>query len=177
MTQLAFERSMSRLTGLKFAPANLSTHFEALSDLTDTELDAAIGRAARECDEFPSPKMLRAFVDEHRARVEVPEEDPGRASVLDESRTIALPDGTTLSVPREWRYYCEVCSDTGVKSFWCGDKPSARFPWLSVMRCQRRKEHLDHEWVESCPCAETNPDVQRKKARAQQVTRKQANER
>lgn len=169
-----FAACMKRLVGLKFAPSDLTTHWEALRDLAADELDVAIMRATRECDEFPSPKMLRAFVDEHRARVVVPEEDPSRAVDLDDARTVALPDGTTIPVPREWSYYCDVCSDTGMRSFWCGDSPSKRQPWLTVGRCGRRKAHGEHEWVEACPCAPTNPDVIRKQLRAQQVTRGQA---
>jgi hypothetical protein len=180
MTQVAFEQSMRRLTGLKFAPASMVTHFEALSDLGDVELDAAISRAARECDEFPSPKMLRAFVDEFRARAPVPDEDVTRETPS-EPRTITTPDGTAYTFTREWKYFCDTCSDTGRRSYWCGDGPSERMPWLTVARCHtincdkiRRGMAYGHEWVDTCPCADTNPDVQRKKARAQQVTRKQA---
>ena len=61
-----FQRQMQRLGGLKFAPATLDTHWEGLSDVTPDELDAAITRAVRDCDEFPSPRQLRAFVNEER---------------------------------------------------------------------------------------------------------------
>jgi hypothetical protein len=174
VTVQAFKSQMSRLDGLKFAPVTLDTHWEALSDLTSVELDAAVTRSARECDEYPSPRMLRAFVDEYRGRVEVPEEDPDRVTAI-EPMTIEIPQvGLKLPVTREWRYYCEDCNDTGVRSYWCGSTPSTRWPWLSLQFCQRRNEHGTHEWAGPCPCAETNPDVQRKRARAQQVSRKTA---
>lgn len=181
MTQVAFEHSMRRLTGLKFAPVVMTTHYEALRDLTDVELDAAITRAARECDEFPSPKMLRMFVDEYRGQLPVPDEDLTREKPA-EPRTITTPYGETYTFNREWRYYCEECSDTGRRSYMCGDGPSSRYPWLTVVRCQtphcektRRGMVYEHEWVTACPCAATNPAVLRKKAQAAQVTRKQAN--
>lgn len=60
MTPL-FKRQMHRLGGLKFAPQTLDTHWEALRDLGDDEFVAAVDRAQRECDEFPSPRQLRAL--------------------------------------------------------------------------------------------------------------------
>jgi hypothetical protein len=57
-----FKRQMQRLGGLKFAPSDLQTHWEALRDLSDPELVAAVDRAQRECDEFPSPRLLLSFV-------------------------------------------------------------------------------------------------------------------
>ena len=174
MTFVAFTKVMDRLAGLKFAPKNAQTHWEALCDLGDAELIAAIGRAQKECEEFPSPRMIRMFVDEYRGRVYVPEESD-RSSPWTGEPEIVLPNGARLPVTPEWRYYCEECSDIGMRSFWCGSSPSTRYPWLRVQRCGRRQAHGDHEWAEVCPCATHNPDVLRKKARAQQVTRKQAN--
>ncbi len=177
-----FQRHMQRLGGLKFAPKDSITHWEALSDLTDDELSAAVARAARECEEFPSPKMLRAFVDDYRRDLPIPDEDLSR-EIPAEPRTISTPDGHEYTFTREWKYYCDQCSDTGRRSFWCGDGPSERMPWLTVARCHTvnceklRRGGYEHEWVTGCGCADTNPDVQRKKAQAMQVTRKQSNER
>lgn len=170
----AFRDQMKRLMGLKFAPADLSTHWGALADLSHAELDAAVSRAQRECDEFPSPRLLRTFVDEYRSRPEIAEEDDSRAAAIP-PRTIEMPDGSRLTFTREWKCYCDQCGDTGVRAFWCGDRPSAQQPWIPVARCERRRHHGAHEWVEACPCADSNPDVQRRRARAQQVVRKQAN--
>jgi hypothetical protein len=165
---------MDRLGGLKFKPANLQTHWEALSDLGDAELVAAISRAQRECEEFPAPKMLRVFVDEYRGRIEVPEEDPSRAVPV-EPTTFEIPEvGLKIPITREWRYYCDECNDTGMRSYWCGVGQSTRWPWMKVMHCARRNEHGEHEWVDQCQCAATNPAVLRRLARAQQVSRKTA---
>ena len=171
MTFAAFEHRMDRLGGLKFKPVSLQTHWEALRDLADAELDAAIARAQREADEFPSPKMLRAFVDEVRMRPTVePAED---RSVPVEPTTIDVADlGLKIPVTREWRYYCEDCRDTGMRALWCGpDKDPSPFLGRAKSTCERRKEHGSHEFVVECPCASSNPDVQRRKARDQQVKR------
>jgi hypothetical protein len=176
---VAFQRQMQRLGGLKFAPAGLDTHWEALSDLSDAELDAAVSRAARECEEFPAPKMLRMFVDDYRRDLPVPDEDLSRETPM-APLTIVTPYGDTHTFTREWKYYCEDCCDTGRRSSWCGDGPSERYPWMSVARCyttnceKLRRGGYAHEWVDHCPCAYTNPAVLRKKAQAAQVTRKQA---
>lgn len=166
-----FTSRMRRLIGLKFAPSDLTTHWEALRDLADEDLDAAISRASRECDEFPAPRMLRSFVDEQRGRVVVPEEDWSRAEQV-EPFDITFPDGRGIRVTHRWKYYCEDCSDTGRRTWWCGVQPSSRQPWVEIWKCERKIDHGEHEWSDHCPCAATNPDVQRKRLRAQQVTRK-----
>src|SRR5688572_16638064 len=98
MTAQAFKEQMSRLDGLKFAPATLDTHWEALSDLSPADLSAAITRAAKECDEYPSPKMIRAFVALSSPRVG-PDED--RSRPRDEPIVIEFPQaGLKLPVNR-----------------------------------------------------------------------------
>ena len=177
MTRAAFKSQLDRLTGLKFAPSTLDTHYEALSDITAPELDAAIARATKECEEFPSPKMLRIFVDDYRRDRQVPPEDWDTRAEPIEPHEITFPDGRVIKVTHRWKYYCEVCSDTGTRIWWCSTRPSARRPWLEIWKCERRGDHGEHEWTDKCPCADTNPDVQRKRALAAQVIRKQANER
>lgn len=61
MERKLFDKQMRRLAGLKFAPATMDTHWEGLADLTDDELDGAIGIAVRTCNEFPSPAELRSL--------------------------------------------------------------------------------------------------------------------
>jgi len=57
-----FGAAMKRLVGLKFAPTDLTTHWEALRDLPRLAIEDAVYRAQRECDEFPSPRKLRSFI-------------------------------------------------------------------------------------------------------------------
>jgi hypothetical protein len=59
-----FRDQMKRLMGLKFAPADLTTHWEALSDLSQDDVAAAVTKAQRQCDEFPSPRLLRSLARE-----------------------------------------------------------------------------------------------------------------
>lgn len=165
----AFEKQMSRLDGLKFRPANLQTHWEALGSIEESILAAAITKGQPTFDEYPSPKMLKVLIDELRSRPDIaPEVD---RSVEAPHRSIDIPQaGKVLSISREWNYYCDECSDSGWKTCWCGTDAKPK-PWLFSGHCGRRKEHGSHEFVVPCPCAESNPDVQRRKARDQQVKR------
>jgi len=150
-----FLRRMQILESLKFAPASMQLHWLALSDVTDGELQRAVERAARECDEFPSPKMLRAFIPPKP--LAAPVDDPARETPV-ERKTFTLPDGTTLPVTREWKYFCDDCNDSGWLNHFCGtDQPTK--PWLSRRTCDRKYDHPSHEWVRLCPCATRNPDV------------------
>lgn len=165
---LWFRQQMSRLIGLKFAPSDMTTHWEALHDMPEALLDAAVTKAQQETSEFPTPKMLRVYADQVRARVfPVPEEEP-RGVELDAPVALGtLPTGLTLTARRTWRYYCEECSDSGWRSVWCGDVGLAK-PWQAHGVCGRRREHGSHEFVVPCPCASSNPDVQRKLERGRQ---------
>lgn len=170
-----FRAQMKRLLGLKFAPADLTTHWEALQDMPSALLEAAVDAAQRECQEFPSPTMLRAYGDQVRARTMPVGPEPDR-SVPTTPRSFTLPDGTQIQVDREWKYYCEACSDTGWRSWACGTDAATRQPWLSPMHCGREADHGAHEWTEPCPCSERdaggeirNRAVRRKRERDVQM--------
>lgn len=163
MTFEQFEDEMDRLGGLRFRPADLRTHWEALRDLPLEMLKAGITRAQRTRAEFPTPVELRQDIDavSHQVRSTEPLED--RGSDLEQPVTFPLPTGSTLRISREWRYYCEVCSDAGMRSFWCGDpKAPQRKPWMPTDACERNREHGSHEWVRRCECHDSNPAVQRR---------------
>jgi hypothetical protein len=156
MTFAAFMQTMDRLSGLKFRPASLQTHWEALSDLGAAELNAAIERAQRECDEFPSPKMLRAFVALSAPRIG-PDED--RSRPIAQPIVIEFPQaGLKLPVNRDWTFYCNTCEDTGWASFQCSGNAS----------CGRDTEHYAHEYVKHCACWDSNPAVLKKRQRSAQ---------
>lgn len=164
MTATAFKLQMHRLSGLKFAPSTYDTHWEALSDLSDEQLHAAVSRATRECDEFPSPKMLRAFVTLEARRVNVPEED--RGTDLSEPVVIPFPlGGRDLRITREWRYYCDTCQDGGWQSFQCDGHS----------QCGRDRQcPYPHKYVKRCACWETNPALIRKREKAAQSAHQRA---
>lgn len=161
-----FREQMTRLMGLKFAPADLTTHWEALSDIPEPVLAAAVSRAQRSRVDFPTPIELRQDADavKHHAQPVAPEEDRGVA--LERPFTIDVPEaGRVFSVSREWRYYCDTCSDAGWSSSWCGDRTMAK-PWHSSQHCGRRMEHMPHEWAHKCVCYDTNPALVRKRQAA-----------
>ena len=66
MERHEFDKQMRRLAGLKFAPATLDTHWEALCDMDVEVLAAAVGVAVRQCHEFPAPAQLRGLVPRER---------------------------------------------------------------------------------------------------------------
>lgn len=175
-----FMAQMRRLLGLKFAPSDLTTHWEALQDMPEALLEAAVTHAQTASDEFPSPKMLKMFGDQLRARV-VPIPVTEDRSEDNPSPTVAkLPTGRVIPLTRFWKYYCEQCSDTGWSSFWCagimkpGEKwPVAqRHPWVEIDRpCERHKGHGAHEWSAACACVDTNPEVQRRREADRRVKR------
>lgn len=161
MTAAWFREQMDRLMGLRFSPADLTTHWEALNDLPDAILAAAVTRAQRTRTDFPTPIELRQDADAiaHQVRASEPVED--RSRDLAQPVEFQIPHVEhPLRVTREWRYDCEVCSDAGMRAFWCGEE--RRQSWLTLERCERRQVHAGHEWVRRCECADTNPTVQRR---------------
>ncbi|HWO88897.1 MAG TPA: hypothetical protein VNL98_07080 [Gemmatimonadales bacterium] len=151
-----FRDALKRLMGLKFPPVDLATHWEGLRDLPPASVQAAVSRAARECDEFPSPQMLRAFAAASEPRLGL---DEDRSRPLAEPRAIVVPQaGVTLPVTREWTFYCDTCEDTGWASFHCGGTEA----------CGRDRAHAAHAYVQHCACWDSNPAVRRKRQRAAQ---------
>lgn len=177
MTLDFFTAQMDRLSGLKFKPLNLVTHWEALQDVPDDVLEAAVTRAQKARDDFPTPLELRTDADAVAHYVAVLEPPEDRAVALEVPFTVTVPEvGTVVSIQREWKYYCEGCSDSGWESVWCGertvpmkDAPPREIakPWQVSIRCERRSEHGAHEWVRRCACWETNPALVRKRAAIQ----------
>lgn len=164
-----FSRQMRRLSGLKFAPADMQTHWEALQDLPYMVLEAAISRAQRTRIDFPTPIELRQDADQvsHSVQTLPPEVD--RSVMLAEPVTYTVPHvSAPLKITREWKYYCEDCLDGGMVSKWCGEMPKNHKPWIAPEICQRIKEHLPHEWVTACTCVERNPAIQRRRQRDMQ---------
>lgn len=166
MTWEFFETQMQRLRGLRFVPADMTTHWEALSELPESALEAAVSRAQRTRVDFPTPVELRQDADQAAPMQAEPE--PDRSGALSEPRAIVVGNDAsdvhlTLPVTRTWTYYCDVCGDSGWRGLWCGGDPKPK-SWLEHRTCGRRdSRHLPHEWVEPCPCAEWNPAIKRRK--------------
>lgn len=162
---------MDRLTGLRFAPADMTTHWEALNQLPDAVLEAAVTRAGRTRVEFPTPIELRQDADQSVTMPTAIDPDPSRGIELAEPKSIHVSNAVndlafTLPVTREWKYYCETCSDSGWQSMFCGAvNDPLKKPWWEHRSCGRRGEHGSHEWVMDCPCREWNPAIKRRKER------------
>ena len=162
MTEPFFYAQMARLVGLKFVPGDMTTHWEALRDLPDEVLTAAVTVAGRTRVEFPTPHELRQDADMGRIRVLAEEED--RSVLLEMPYVVEVPYATApVRIQREWIYYCERCRDTGQESFWCGVE-THRKPWHRAALCGLHRAHNAHEWVEHCPCYDSNPALIRKRA-------------
>lgn len=167
MTWPSFAQQMHRLNGLRFAPADLTTHWEALRDLPDSILEAAVGRAQKTRVEFPTPIELRQDADQVKHLVDVAPPEQERGIDLATPVTYVVPHvNVSLKITREWKYYCQDCSDEGKVSKWCGVITTTHYkPWMAPEICQRTREHFPHEWVTACSCVATNPAIQRRKAR------------
>jgi hypothetical protein len=90
---------------------------------------------------------------------------------------MTAPNLSALKPARDWRYYCEDCSDSGWLTFYClgvddelGEKRYRR-PWVLTRLCGEHRAHVGHEFADRCPCASSNPDVQRKLESARRVKR------
>ena len=142
MTRDYFTRQMARMSGLRFVPRELDTHWEGLHALPESVLERAIGRAIVTRSEFPTPRELREDADAC-----------GVIEELAEDRTVPLAEPITVTVPQlpaplhlthVWRYACERCEDTG----WAESQGQDGY---------RR--------VQRCPCVAHNPEIRRRRQR------------
>lgn len=172
---IVFREQMSRLLGLKFAPADMQTHWEALSDVPSPILEAAVTRAGRTRTEFPSPAELREDCDAVAASVRATIVDEDRGTDLEQPVTLGtLPTGKVITAERIWKYYHDECGDIGIESLWCGEPERSRKPWQNFQHCGRSKPHGAHEWVRKCACWESNPALIRKRANEQKFAEAKA---
>lgn len=165
MTRRDFDAQMVRLMVLRFPPADVDEHFNALQDIPAEVFIAAVSHALKTRRDFPVPAELRADADAVAPPSPLDEDDPLR-SVTIPAMAIEVPGvGVIASVTREWKYYCERCHDGGWASMWCGELPKEpRIPWSQPGWCGRRGDHDGHEWVQHCMCWDSNPDLIRKRA-------------
>jgi hypothetical protein len=169
-----FASQMQRLAGLRFMPADLETHWEALQRLPDDALAAAVGRAMVAQSDFPTPHELLTYADLTRPTIASQTDEGDRRAALAEPIAVAVPQtDRTLVIRETWRYDCPDCSDSGQRSIWCGDGEGK--PWYGRGFCGRRNEHTPHEWVSTCVCVDSNPTILRRKAaRAAKYTQEPA---
>ncbi len=160
MTAANFQQQMDRMTGLKYAPTDLTTHWEALRDLPEPVLAAAVGYAQRMCVDFPTPRELREFADVAKPDAGAAVED--RSTVLAQPYEITVPFvSKPIRIEREWTYYCATCEDGGWETLFCGDPLDPhKMPWVDSYACERHFPHSPHEWARQCRCYASNHAIQ-----------------
>lgn len=164
MTRDVFDQQMSRLLGLRFVPADMTTHWEGLRDVPEAVLEAAVTRAQKTRVDFPTPVELRQDADQVAHLVQGHQEEENRATDLLEPLAIPVPQAAAvIHIRQTWAYDCERCSDTGWASWWCGAFETSRKPWAEPRTCDRRGVHGSHEWVGQCGCWDTNPSLIRRR--------------
>ena len=165
MTLDFFHEQMARLAGMRYRPTEMQGHWDMLSKLPESVLDAAVTRALASQSDHPTPHELLTYADLVR-RPEPVLEPEDRRVPLAQPYEFTIPESSKpVRIVEEWRYDCERCNDGGMVSYWCAkaDNPAPK-PWYVRRTCERRNEHYDHEWVGPCPCAETNPTIRRRQA-------------
>lgn len=172
MTRDVFEDQMTRLTVLRFPPADMDGYFGALRDIPAGVLEAAVTHAIKTRRDFPVPAELRADADHVAPAVSCVDTrtDADRTQALAEPYVVTAEfAGAHLRLPvhGEYIYDCEVCSDTGWQSFWCGEVTIRRAPWMERRYCGKRGAHGPHEWAQHCGCYATNPTLVSKRAAQQ----------
>jgi hypothetical protein len=168
VTRDDFAEQMRRMNGLRFAPADLGTHWAGLGDLPLDVLTRAVERSIRTRSEFPTPSEVRQDADLSRPTLAPTTAEP-EDTRLSEPVQVAvaashLAPEHTIVITHAHAYQCEMCSDTGWETHWCGGTPPR--PWLRLYRCSRGGTHQDHEWTAACACAATNPALVRRRDRA-----------
>lgn len=149
---------LSRLSVLRGLPDDIAEYIAVLVEIPELIFTEAVSHALKTRTWFPTPAELRADADvaaaAFRSAASVPEVQP-RFEEVGDGRVLQIPNpfgGAPLTIPitRVWRFDCRECTDTGWRSHQCPD-----------VHCGRRFEHAPHEWVDPCPCRETNPTLRR----------------
>jgi hypothetical protein len=172
-----FGRLMAALTTMKRRDAlsdfDMRVYEAETVDIPLPLLTTAVDTLLKTSVWFPTVAELREACDVARRALPLPKV-VGQSLLLSAPLEVQVPgSGQRIPITREWRYHCEACSDTGWKSWWCGDAPPN--PWMERGRCQRETEHLAHEWVAECQCRDSNPSVLRKReAQARMAAQRQA---
>lgn len=165
-----FEAQIHRLDALGKPSGEdaLDTYFDALRDIPVNVFEVAITHALKTRAWFPKPAELRLDADHVYAVMHPAPPEEFRFEPLASPMAVTVPgSGQQIPVTRFWRYYCDVCSDTGWGSWWCGGADTRKTPWMDFSRCGRSGEHGGHEFVQHCACYDSNPALLRKRAAQQ----------
>ena len=167
MTREWMDAQLGRMSVLRSAPESTNEYWPIFAPLPERVIASGVAYAIRTRSFFPAPAELLRDCDTAKPPVpDVPVREPSGNTF---TATIRNPFGgadLVLTVDREWNYYCDACSDIGMRTFWSGSADDAgRKPWHDVSPCGRRSEHGTHEFAERCSCWDTNPALVRKRER------------
>lgn len=164
MNREHFDAQMRRLVILRGWPDEIEEYFPVLSDIPEEVFTGGVKYALKTRAWFPTPAELRLDCDAARRSTRM---DPPQPVVveLEGGRELEIPNplgGVPLHVriTRDWRHDCELCEDTGWRSYWCGHgkPPSSIAP---EVQCGKQQVHAAHEWVARCVCVPWNPTIRR----------------
>lgn len=170
MTLAHFNLHMERLRVLRFQPDTLTEHWKVVRLACEDEtFTKAIGRTLCTRSDFPTPAELLTDLKLEQERPVASALDDSRETDLETPHIIELHSETAgvsirLPITREWKYYCEDCSDTGWQDWWCGSieqKPLG----MELRLCGRNRQHAPHTWGQPCVCIATNPALARRQVR------------
>jgi hypothetical protein len=164
MTRKTFDAHLKRLAVLPFPPPTTDTHWDTMQNVPEDVLSAAVTEAAAMFDAFPTPRQLLACVAAVRRRMAQGGLTPDQSTPLPDTIYFDVPNYGRLPIKREWKYHCEDCSDSGWRTYNCGAVTRPKPDTIGVA-CERTIDHAPHEWVGRCACAESNPEVIRKRER------------
>lgn len=172
----SFEQQMGRMNGLRFAPAELTTHWEALQDVPYDLLVGAVSHAQRVCQDFPTPHELLTFVDLVKPHLAPTPHEEDRRRKLPKPITITAPWlSKPIIVTDEVVPHCATCADTGWDLQFCGTgRAPADLAHLDRWKCERWIEHYSHEWARKCACFDSNPVIQLKLERQRKYAAERA---
>ena len=167
MTPAWFDVQLGRMVVLRNMPMDSSEYWPVFAQIPEAIVMRGINHAIKSRTFFPTPAEL--LIDCDTARARTPEPEPDRPHGDGFTATIRNPFGgknISVQVDREWKHYCDHCSDTGHRTRWCGafTDPN-RKPWVDVGACAWKREHGTHEWAERCVCWDTNPALLRRRDR------------
>ncbi len=172
MTRDEFNRAMMPLSVLRGKPDDMDPFWEVFQHADAESFRRGCRHALKTRTFFPVPAEL--FADCEMTAPRLAWETAPAPPSSDAIRTEHLANpfggkGITITVQRDWKYYCEDCSDSGQRALWCGESGPTRKPWHGGAFCGRTHDHAGHEWVNRCACWAGNPSLIRSRERLAQA--------
>lgn len=160
---------MGRLGVLRGMPSDSDAFWEVFAGVSIEDMERGVKHALKTRAWYPAPVELMQDIEVSRPRQTWV---PPKPVDTDVARVVSIPNpfggkGITVTVYRDWNYYCEKCSDGGFTSMWCHAGKGVPPPkdWMDVMRCGRgdHEDFYPHEWMQRCSCWDSNPALIKKR--------------